>query len=107
MMLRAMVRSNPGVVLLKDGVVAGKWNVADMPDIESLAHSTEGVLHKHLGLSERMRSWGFWIILLFVPLLLISLFDLATAPWREKKKNQGNKATGKDGETDNEVIQKI
>ena len=105
MMLRAMVRSNPGVVLLKDGVVAGKWNVADMPDIESLAHSTEGVLNKQLGLSERMRSWGFWIILLFVPLLLISLFDLATAPWREKKKNQGNKATGKDGETDNEVIQ--
>ncbi|GAA4827822.1 BT_3928 family protein [Algivirga pacifica] len=34
--LKAMIRSNPGIILLKDGVVAGKWHYNDTPSAEIL-----------------------------------------------------------------------
>ena len=77
MLLRTIVRANPGVVLLKDGVVVGKWNVTSMPDIEQMMS---------LGVSDKLVKdavWGidgkiFWSLLFFLPLLAIILLDLAT-----------------------------
>lgn len=34
--LKAMIRSNPGIMLLKDGVVLGKWHYNDIPNIEEI-----------------------------------------------------------------------
>ncbi|HXA02002.1 MAG TPA: BT_3928 family protein [Cytophagaceae bacterium] len=34
--LKTMVRSNPGFMILKDGVVKGKWAYHDMPDIQKI-----------------------------------------------------------------------
>ncbi len=34
--LEAIIRSNPGLWLLKDGVVAGKWHHNDVPDAETI-----------------------------------------------------------------------
>ena len=34
--LKMMVRANPGLILLKDGVVMGKWHWRDVPDYEEL-----------------------------------------------------------------------
>lgn len=34
--LKTMIRSNPGIILLKDGRILGKWHYNDYPDIESL-----------------------------------------------------------------------
>lgn len=36
--LKTMVRANPGVMLMKNGVVKGKWNWRDTPDAETLIH---------------------------------------------------------------------
>ena len=35
-LLKTMVRSNPGLVLLQDGVVKGKWHYKDVPDAAEL-----------------------------------------------------------------------
>jgi uncharacterized membrane protein YphA (DoxX/SURF4 family) len=34
--LKIMIRANPGLILLKDGVVMGKWHWRDVPDYEEL-----------------------------------------------------------------------
>lgn len=34
--LKAMIRSNPGVLLLKNGIVLGKWHYNDVPSVEEI-----------------------------------------------------------------------
>jgi uncharacterized membrane protein YphA (DoxX/SURF4 family) len=41
--LKMMVRANPGLVLLKDGVVMGKWHWRDVPGYEELTEEFPGL----------------------------------------------------------------
>jgi len=41
--LKMMVRANPGIILLNDGVVLGKWHWRDLPDYEELKEEFEGL----------------------------------------------------------------
>jgi uncharacterized membrane protein YphA (DoxX/SURF4 family) len=41
--LKIMIRSNPGLILLKDGVVMGKWHWRDIPDYEELKDEFSGL----------------------------------------------------------------
>lgn len=82
MLLRDMIRANPGLLLLRDGVIAGKWNIWDMPEAEemmSLEISDGNSGNRILD----FRGKRFWILLFVVPMLVIILFDLATG--RKKK----------------------
>lgn len=40
--LKTMVRANPGVMLMKDGIVLAKWNWRDTPDFETLQKNFPG-----------------------------------------------------------------
>lgn len=80
-MLRGMTRANPGVLLLNNGVVVGKWNVAGMPEAEQMMSSESFRKEKDevFGMDGRQ----FWVLLLVLPLIVIVLIDLATG--RKKK----------------------
>jgi uncharacterized membrane protein YphA (DoxX/SURF4 family) len=41
--LKMVIRANPGLILLKDGVVMGKWNWRDIPDYEKLKKEFPGL----------------------------------------------------------------
>lgn len=75
-LLRSMIRSNPGLLLFKDGVIVDKWNVSDIPDVEELAMSPtlmpDAVKVPH-GQAE---SWQFWVVLLLMVLVFIVLLDV-------------------------------
>ncbi|MBO5787612.1 MAG: DoxX family membrane protein [Bacteroidaceae bacterium] len=76
--IREMIRCNPGLLLLKNGVIVGKWNVSDLPVVERLAASPTGMPDGLASLVGRMQGWRFWLLVLVVPLLFISLFDAVT-----------------------------
>ena len=90
MMLRGMMRANPGVVVLNDGVVVGKWNVANMPEAEQMMSPVSFRKEKDevLGMDGKQ----FWALLLVVPLVLIAFIDLLTG----RKKAVKEVATGED-----------
>lgn len=85
MLLRSMIRSNPGLLLLKDGVIVGKWNVSDIPDIEKLAASPtlmpDAVPDSH----GKAEGWLFWVALLFAGLMLMVSFDFLWVYLARKK----------------------
>ncbi len=74
-LLRSMIHSNPGLLLLKDGVVVGKWAIPDIPDVEELEKSPTLMPEVFSGPYDRIKSWPFWAVLFYVMLLLISLTD--------------------------------
>lgn len=85
MMLRAITRANPGVMLLKDGVVVGKWNVENMPD-ETDMFSLDAVEGRSRAEVFGIPGLRFWLLVLIVPLVFISLVDILTGRKKKEKK---------------------
>ncbi len=83
-MLKTMLRSNPGFILLKDGKVVAKWNGTDIPEIENISKSTTLDSLKITGFYKLTRGWGFWLLLFVVPMLFIVIIDRLA--YRKSKK---------------------
>ena len=64
-------------MLFKDGVIVGKWNVADLPLVEEMAESPTGMPDSMPTWVVKMRGWQLWTLLLVLPLLLFVLLDVA------------------------------
>ena len=73
--LKTIIRSNPGVVLMKDSVIVGKWSHNDLPSIEQL----NGPIEKASWAKTESDSalWRIARVLLafFVPLILLVIAD--------------------------------
>ena len=80
-----MVRSNPGLILLKKGVVVNKWSVTDIPDEYQLTGLLEQL---PLGEIDR-RSLVyqlFWVVVWFVcPLFLMCMADMVWQRYRKSR----------------------
>ena len=97
---RKMIRANPGLVLIKDGVIAGKWNVADLPAVEVYSASATGMPDGVDTLLGYVQGWRFWILLLVLPLLFIVVVD-ALACRNDGKEGDGAMQPENDTETEN------
>lgn len=77
-MLKTMVRANPGLLLLKDGVVVEKWNIVDVPDVDTMSASSTALVKKGLfgGYVRTMRGWRFWLLLFALPVAFILFIDI-------------------------------
>ena len=77
--------SRTKVALFKDGVIVGKWNVSDIPDVEELEVSPtlmpDAVEVPH-GASE---NWRFWVILLVAGVVLLVSLDVMLVRISKKK----------------------
>ena len=73
--LQTMVRSNPGLVLIKDGVIVNKWSYFTIPPDKELSAPLDEISVGRIPEPDPMRTpWA--VALLFVlPLLMIVLID--------------------------------
>ena len=74
-MLRSMLRANPGLLLLKDGMIVGKWAASDIPGIEELERNAALKPNADVSFYERMQDWQFWVVVLSGMLFLFLLVD--------------------------------
>lgn len=81
-MLKTIVRANPGMLLIKDGEVMGKWNVADLPPIEKIAQSPTRMPDEVKSINSYIHGWKRWVVLFLVPLFVIMFIDVVTAAVR-------------------------
>lgn len=85
-MLKTIVRSNPGMILIKDGTVTGKWNVTDLPSVEYFRSSPTAMPDRMPSVYTYIRGWKMWLILFAAPLLFIMFVDVVSSASRRRSK---------------------
>lgn len=91
--LKTMVRSNPGLILLKRGVVIRKWSVNSLPDEYQLTASLDELPIGKLDYRSILYK-VIWVIAWFVfPLMLICTVDLF---WENSRRRRNQQKIRKD-----------
>ena len=91
--LKTVIRSNPGLMLLKHRVVLWKWSHNDLPDLDENAPRLEDTVYgtvKQESFTETVTEIVLWFML---PLLLLTFADRmwAWTGWLRKKKNSNKR----------------
>ena len=71
--LKTIIRSNPGLLLLKEGVILAKWHYNDLPEIEELRQSVLSMVIKN---AQKRYERTLTIISILVLFLGVSLFEI-------------------------------
>ena len=75
-LLKSLVRSNPGLVLLQSGTILQKWNHNDIPPDETLANVVEALLTPSIEKNQKENNPLIWFGCFFaLPLLLVWMYD--------------------------------
>ncbi|MDL2277227.1 DoxX family protein [Parabacteroides sp. OttesenSCG-928-G07] len=83
-LLKTIVRSNPGLVLLRGGTILGKWNYRDIPGEENLTEVMESALKGDRINQKEDALIMFFILTFAVPLLLVWVYDWFRTRRKEK-----------------------
>ena len=104
--LKTIVRSNPGLLLMKDGRIIGKWSHNDLPDIddEQAQRPLERLRIGHMpddSVAERIMAILLWFVL---PLALLVLADRlwTWTKWLRRRRKPHEAQTSHESQTSHE-----
>ncbi|MGN0234558.1 MAG: BT_3928 family protein [Bacteroidaceae bacterium] len=80
--LKTMIRSNPGLMLLYDGQIVGKWPSTDMPDLTDEKRPLEQTEWGTIQEQSRMKRILAILLWYMLPLLIFTLADRLWVAWK-------------------------
>ncbi len=86
--LKTIVRSNPGLLLIKEGTILNKWSDGQLPDEYVLTDSLDKL---ELGKQKKVNDWhtiGYVFLWFSVPLMLVLCLDIFIVKRRMKKQQE-------------------
>ena len=74
-MLKTIIRSNPGLLLMRDGIIYQKWAASDIPNVVGLTTPLEENRLGQIQFLSRIQTIWKLFLWFFLPLLLWTLID--------------------------------
>lgn len=98
--LKTVIRSNPGLILIKDGVVLQKWSHNKLPELNDRTPALDKTPEGRLSEDIAGKKIGYILLWFFMPLFLLSFADRTWAwtKWVRRKNcdNDGNETENKE-----------
>lgn len=91
--LKTIIRSNPGLLLIKDGVILNKWSDNQLPDEYVLIDSLDKLELGQKKQVDDLRTIEYVLLWFFIPLSLVLGVDVWVIKRREKKAKEKNEKT--------------